>query len=570
LSGLENKNVKKYQRKTRFQATKSLKIKHLIAVTLCFLFIEYACPQGADKPNDIFKKNESFKKHFADSLRAIAYAKKEGDYTVPSFTLLRKAIAAASSTSGTSEIMNLRDALINLQQKTIPYSIVININGDPSTRMAFNWFTNAGIEGGTVEIVPGIATNESDFAKPLMSINARINPINDLNYNVSANRLAKLADIQVNTKKSYISHKAIATGLTPSTTYSFRVGNEGGWSNIGSFRTANKKGQFSFLYTTDPQANNDEMFNISQMTTHSALNMFPDVNFWLHCGDLVQTKGRNNSEWEWEQFFLTQQDIFLKIPFAPVPGNHDVSVNRNFTFHFNTDSIAFDCALSKTSGGVYSFVYGNALFFALSFEDYKVPDYLNSVAKWMRKEMNEHQDIKWRIAFYHKPLYTGSKRHQHDADGKTVRNRMAPLFDSLKIDLALQGHDHIYEVIGPVKNKQLIHGAVSNQIKVPVNSRENVTGVQTGVFNVNQGTLFFLNNSSGKKKYEPRSKRQMDKNEAKLGINNYFGLFTGRFGQNGRPTFSNLIVTNDTITVATYGISDDGSAKLFDKFKVTK
>ena len=69
--------------------------------------------------------------------------------------------------------------------------------------------------------------------------------------------------------------------------------------------------------------------------------------------------------------------------------------------------------------------------------------------------------------------------------------------------------------------------------------------------------------------YIDRVKEELIKS-GKLGINNYFGLFTGRFGQNGRPTFSNLIVTDDTITVATYEISDDGSAKFFDKFKVTK
>jgi len=76
--------------------------------------------------------------------------------------------------------------------------------------------------------------------------------------------------------------------------------------------------------------------------------MYPNANFWFLCGDLVETSGSANSEWEYEQFFLIQQDIFLKNPFAPLPGNHDKSANRNFTYHFNTDSTEFDYSMSTT------------------------------------------------------------------------------------------------------------------------------------------------------------------------------------------------------------------------------
>jgi hypothetical protein len=167
-------------------------------------------------------------------------------------------------------------------------------------------------------------------------------------------------------------------------------------------------------------------------------------------------------------------------------------------------------------------------------------------------------------------LFTGSGSHQDDSDGKIIRDRFAPLFDSLKIDLALQGHDHIYEVIGPLKGKKLVSGAVKDQLQVPATKRENVTGLLNGVFNVKEGTLYFLNNSSGKKKYEPKSKAEMDSSESKIGMKNYFSMFSGRFGQTGRPTFSNISVTRDTITVSTFEVYDDGNASLFDKIKLVK
>jgi hypothetical protein len=558
-------------REISFAIMKLLNICHITAAMLFFIFALITFSQAANGQKSHSYPKENTSNSFADSVIKAANAKLEEEYTVPSFTLLKIALRSATENREDKMIKALYDVLKELQPKEMPFSIVLNINGDPATRMAFNWFTNAGITGGKVQIVQGIVSNNDPFIKPEKTIIAVAEPLDNLNYSVSANRLNSLAGISNNTKKSYMSNKALAAGLKPNTTYSYRVGKESRWSQTGYFKTA-KPGadKFSFLYTTDSQANTYEMFDLSQKTTHAALKMFPDINFWLHCGDLIQTGGKNNSEWEWEQFFLTQQDILLNKPFAPTHGNHDISENRNFTFHFNTSSPEFDNTMSATPGGIYSFVCGSALFFAISFADYRVPEYLNSLAKWMHNEVKANPGTKWRIAYFHKPMFTGSKSHQGDSDGKIIRNRMVPLFDSLKIDLALQGHDHIYEVIGPVLKKQLVYGTVSDQIKVPVNPPENVTGLSKGIFNVKLGTLYFLNNSSGKKKYEPRSKKRMDNDEVYLGVNNYFGLFSGRFGQAGKPTFSNVIVSQDTISITTYEVAIDGTASLFDEIKVIK
>lgn len=544
-----------------------LTLSVLLSPLLFLILSEHAVSQ----PSNIQTQNFARTVHHIDSLLAVAAAKSEADYTIPSFTRLKKAIVAAGTGAESDKINILEDALKNLRPKEYPYSIVVNINEEPSTMMAFNWFTNAGVKGGKVEIIRGVSTNPDKFARPWKTVDSKVDQVNNLNYSVRSNSLFSLAGIRDSTKKNYVSNKAVVSNLKPNTSYSYRVGNDGNWSNIGTFKTAAKnKSDFSFIYTTDPQANNDEMFNISQKTTHAAKRMYPDANFWLACGDLVQSSGNFNSEWEWEQFFLTQQDIFLHYPFVPILGNHDKSSNKNFTFHFNTSSPGFDSALSTSPGSVYSFVYGNTLFLALSFEDYDKPGYLEALSKWMRKQIVEHPEVNWRIAYYHKTIYTGSSSHQDDSDGKIVRERFAPLFDSLKIDLALQGHDHIYEVIGPVKGKQLVPGAVTNQLNVQVNARENATGKLNGVFNVKEGTLYFLNNSAGKKKYEPKTHAGMDSTETKTGVTNYFGLFTGRFGQTGRPTFSNIKVSKDTITISTFEVYDEGRASLFDKIKLVK
>ena len=506
-----------------------------------------------------------------DSLISVANSLVEADYTIPSWTLLKRAVTSAVSLKDSISTVSLQNALAGLKSKETPYSINMTFNGDPKSRLGFTWFTNTGITGEKVEIVAGNVTDPNAFNSPAFSVDATSTAFNGANYTAARNNLASLAGIEDNSKRSYLSNKALVSGLTPNTTYSFRVGKAGAWSEIGTFTTAkDSKDQFSFVYVTDPQANTDEMFDISQRTTHAANAMYPNANFWLSCGDLVESSGSANSEWEYEQFFQTQQDIFMKKPFVPVTGNHDKSTNKNFTNHFNTENVAFDLANSTTPGSVYSFVYGDALFMALSYEDYSVPGQLESIANWMRSQVAAHPDTKWRIAFYHKTMYTGSASHQSDADGKAVRQAMGPVFDELKINLALQGHDHVYEVMGPINNSTRVANSVTNQLSVTFDSRENVTGKQGGVFNVKNGTLYFLNNSAGKKKYEPRSEAQMTSEESKTGITNYFGLFSGRFGQRGLPTFSNITVSSDTIDVKTYEVNDLGQTDLFDGFKVVK
>lgn len=512
-----------------------------------------------------------FSQLHAQSILNYADTLTESCYTVPSWTLFKRAYVTASSSLTETTSLALTTAINNLQPKAKPYNVGMCLNGDPTTRMGFTWFTNLGVTGGKVQIIEGTTNDSTNFRNPDFIFYAKWDTAKNLNYSVSANSLSSLAGITDNTKKSYNSNKAIAKGLKANTCYSFRVGKDTIWSTIGHFTTAKSgSNDFSFIYTTDPQAQTDAMFTVSQTTTHAAYSMYPNANFWLSCGDLIETSGSTNSEWEYEQFFETQKDIWLNNPLVPVGGNHDQSTNKNISYHFNTAVTAFDSAKATCPGSVYSFVYGDALFMGLNYENYSTTGYLDSLATWMSKQVKANPDVKWRIAFYHKTMYTGSTSHQNDADGKTVREKMGPVFDSLKIDLALQGHDHLYEVIGPIYNKSLITNMVSDQSVVTRDASSNVKGLLGGTFNVNTGTLYFLNNSAGKKKYVPNDSTSMKSKESTTGVTDYFTLFTGRFGQNNLPTFSNVNVKSDSIIITTYSVNDDGTTFVFDKFAVVK
>ena len=425
------------------------------------------------------------------------------------------------------------------QSPNQPYNVVMNIYDDPKTTMAFNWFTNNATGCGKVQIVMSETTNPNAFTNPFKEVNA------DCTDNDTVN-------------------KAVVTGLSPNTTYSFRVGGvNNNWSSIGTFTTAKvNKDPFSFMYTTDPQATTQEEFEIASITSHEAFAKYPNANFWMLCGDMVE----NNVVNQWKQFFATQQDLFLKISFAPVAGNHDNDLganNINFIRNFNTKK---NNTIDNT-GSTYSFIYGDAQFFALNGEKYNDITYINDVKSWMGNEIATHSDIKWRIVYYHKTIYTGGS-HQDDPSDRIWRDAMAPLFDELNIDLAIQGHNHVYEVIGPVYDRDTVPGAVSSVNSVTYNYPKNVTAKSGGIFNVSKGTLYFVNGASGHGRKNPKLLTDMTGNNVD-DIPDYSSLFTGMLAQPGYPTYSHVAVSFDTIIISTYGI-DNGNSVLLDEIKVVK
>jgi|GEM_PF-1064301 Calcineurin-like phosphoesterase. len=498
-----------------------------------------------------------------------ANSKIETDYTVPTWTVLQRTLTKATATNDPTDISILQTAIDSLKPYTSPYNVIMTFNGDPTSAMGFAWYTNQGISPGEVQLVEGNATTDA-FSTPTFTFAVATTDL-ATNYCVTGNNLLALAGFPDNSVRSYTSHKATATGLKPNTTYSFRVGMAGAWSYIGSFTTAKTtKDPFSFIYFTDPQADNDSSFTVSKTTTHTAKTMFPDANFALTCGDLVETFGSLNSEWEYEQFFVTQQDIWNNTPLAPVVGNHDYSTNKNFTTHFNTASTGFDQSSATVPGSVYSFVYGDALFLAMNFQENQNADYLLNLKNWMIAQVAANPNTKWRIAFFHLPMYTGAG-HQPDADEKIVRDYFTPLFDDLKIDLAMQGHDHVYEIIGPLKAKAVVPYSITNQVNAPI-AWDNMTGKIGGTYNVLSGTLYFLNNTNGSKRYGPLDQATMNSstNITATGISDYFSLFTGRFGQPDKPAFSNINVNSNFIKIATYTVNDAGVATLFDTIRIVK
>ncbi len=445
----------------------------------------------------------------------------EVNYTVPSFI----------------EFLQTHDSSV-LVNKEQPYCIVATINGDPRTQMAFCWFTNEGVTEGVVEITE-VRNNE------ITRIEASPTTTPPLHYAISSSGILKAAKIDKNTAFRYVSHKALATGLKPGTEYTYRVGYEGHWSETGRFRTADaEQGAFSFIYMTDSHIQNKEYIDAARSCADAVAHYEKKARFCVFPGDFVDTGTDNNSEWEWEQWFeQVMKPVLRQMPIVPTDGNHDDSPLLNYSYHFNTDT-SFNSTTHirpQFAGINYSFVYGDMLLIAFSMQDFwrgeydiqqGTSEYLErDLGNWFKQQMAAAPQAKWHVGLVHKNLFSGSG-HQHDKESPLLRAAMLPVMKECKMDLVLQGHDHCYEVIGPVDS-----------------------------------TLYFIGATCGAKRYEPFTREEMEASKHIHKVENYYDLFS-KLAQPGAPCYTRVTVNKEHITLETFKVLQNGKIELFNTIQL--
>jgi hypothetical protein len=445
------------------------------------------------------------------------------DYTVPSFV----------------QFLQTGDSSV-LVSKEEPYCVVATVNGDPTCRMGFCWFTNEGVKDGVVEI-----TRLRDNETTTFKATATTTP--PLHYAISSSGILNAAKIDKNTAFRYESHKALAEGLQPGTEYAYRVGYEGHWSEIGHFRTADKEqGEYSFVYMTDSHIQNKEYIDAARLCAEAVARYETNARFCVFPGDLVDTGTDNNSEWEWERWFEeVMRPVIRRMPIVPTDGNHDDSPLLNYSFHFNTDT-SFNAETQvrpQFSGIIYSFRYGDMLLMAFSMQDWWRGEYDMQAGRseflerdlggWMKRQVAAEPDAIWRVGLVHKNLFSGAG-HQRDKEAPLLRKTMLPVMKACGMDVVLQGHDHCYEVIGPV-----------------------------------DGTLYFIGATCGAKRYEPLTREEMEELQPAQQVENYYDLFRQPLAQPGAPSYTRVTVKKDKLLLETFKVVD-GGVELFNRVELKK
>ena len=127
-------------------------------------------------------------------------------------------------------------------------------------------------------------------------------------------------------------------------------------------------------------------------------------------------------------------------------GNHDSREQRYYK-HFNMDGKLYYTFKAPKE---------DVRFFALE-TTYMDPDQL----KWLEDELKKAGE-KWKIVFFHHPLYSSSRTH---GSQQKLRAVLEPLFITHGVSLVLSGHDHAYERITPQSGIQYFVEGSSGQLR---------------------------------------------------------------------------------------------------------
>ena len=253
-------------------------------------------------------------------------------------------------------------------------------------------------------------------------------------------------------------HEVHVCGLTPSTTYYYRVGGPGHWSQVFAFSTAPASGSvepFSFGVTGDSRGFEDNAFAIAQ---HRLLDRA--VDFELFSGDAVLI---GSAQSQWDQFFsqveatFSVQDFFATRPLMMANGNHD-ALSVNYLAQFALPQQQSDGEIGQGEEW-YSFDYGNAHFAVLN--DTVLDDGVlgNQEAAWLDADLAavNRTTTPWIFVVHHRPFYTC---HAPDT---SLRAAWQPIFDRYHVDFVLAGHNHVYERSAPIFGLDGSEGRVAPQ-----------------------------------------------------------------------------------------------------------
>jgi predicted phosphodiesterase len=119
-----------------------------------------------------------------------------------------------------------------------------------------------------------------------------------------------------------------------------------------------------------------------------------------------------------------------EVKFYAALGNHDEPAQR-FYKPFNMDGKRY-----------YTFRKDDVEFFVLD-STYMTPDQI----KWLSGVL-EQSDAKWKIAYFHHPIYSSGEKHGSELDLQVL---VEPLFVQHGVDVVFSGHEHFYERIKPQK-----------------------------------------------------------------------------------------------------------------------
>ena len=241
-------------------------------------------------------------------------------------------------------------------------------------------------------------------------------------------------------------HTTLLSNLNPNTTYYYRVGGEGEWSSVYSFKTLKENPD---KITIGAIADHGTSSN-AQETTSNMEN--ENLNLVIHPGDISYANGAGSGngigdQSVWDDYQNQIESLASKNPHMYAPGNHEE----------DAEPYGFDAFESRffnpgPNSFWYSFDFEFIHFVSISSEHDYEPG--STQHTWLRNNLEEanenREEYPWIVLFAHRPMY--SSNGDGDGHGSEIefREAMEGLLFDYQVDLAIWGHDHHYERTYPV------------------------------------------------------------------------------------------------------------------------
>ncbi len=180
---------------------------------------------------------------------------------------------------------------------------------------------------------------------------------------------------------------------------------------------------FKFVVWGDSQFNNPEVFEKAVKETNL---LKPD--FVIQVGDLINgySYDKEKIRQEWQRF--KKQIEPLKVPYYPVPGNHDITTTQVLSLYgevWGNDKY------------YYSFDYQNSHFIILNnIYPGKMDTIPDDQMEWFKKDLEKNKNAENIFAFFHSPLYT-----MNEFNWEPIHN----MLKKYPFRAFFAGHSHTYD-----------------------------------------------------------------------------------------------------------------------------
>jgi len=334
----------------------------------------------------------------------------------------------------------------------IPFGRHIAYGADPTTQMSVTWQVPAAVKNPFLRV----GSAPWDLGERIAAqITALPTPRTDV---VSIDNVPKSAPATI--EQYYVT--ATVSHLTPGHTYYYAIGHDGFDVNaknlattLGSFTTATSHREpFTFTAFGDQGVTYDAVLTGNLVQAQQPA-------FHLVAGDICYAEAHGSGlitdafdPRVWDSYFNVISPAASGVPWEVCVGNHEMEP------WYSPDGYGgmfARFAFPQQQTAYYSFTYGNVAILSLDGNDltYEMPanrGYSGGAqTAWLEQQLAAYRAdarIDFIVVVFHYAAFSTSSANGSEGG---IREEWVPLFDKYNVDLAINGHNHVYERTDPIR-----------------------------------------------------------------------------------------------------------------------